>query len=79
MLPAGGLVIVYGPFLERDVETTASNLNFDASLKARNPAWALRKLEDVEAVANSHGLTLEERIEMPANNICVIFRRNRER
>lgn len=75
ILRPGGLVVIYGPFLERDVETTESNLKFDESLKERNPAWALRYLHDVEAVANEHGFELIERVPMPANNITVVFRR----
>lgn len=75
VLPAGGVVLLYGPFLESAVETTESNLQFDASLKSRNPEWGLRHLDDVAAVANAHGLVLEERVAMPANNLCVLFRR----
>lgn len=75
LLPAGGLLYLYGPYLEADVETAPSNLAFDQSLKDRNPAWGLRRLDDVTALAARHGLTLAERIAMPANNLSVIFRK----
>ncbi len=74
-LPPGGLLFLYGPYLEDDVPTAASNLDFDASLKARNPDWGLRKLEAVRTLAADRGLHLLERIAMPANNLSLVFRR----
>jgi SAM-dependent methyltransferase len=73
ILPAGGVLYLYGPYLEDEVETTASNLAFDASLKSRNPEWGLRRREDVEALATRHGLTLARRVAMPANNLSLVF------
>ncbi len=75
LLSTGGVLVLYGPFRERDVETAQSNENFDESLKSRNPEWGLRYLHDVEAAANECGLQLEERVVMPANNLCAVFRR----
>lgn len=75
VLPPGGLLFLYGPYLERGVETAPSNLAFDESLRARNPAWGIRRLEDVTALAAAHGLALCERIAMPANNLALVFRR----
>lgn len=73
LLPAGAPLILYGPFLRGGVETVLSNLEFDASLKARNPEWGLRRLEDVAKAAA--GLTLDRVMEMPAHNLTVVFRR----
>jgi hypothetical protein len=75
-LPSGGRLFLYGPYLEDGVETAPSNLYFDESLKSRNPAWGIRRLEDVAALAASHGLELAERIAMPANNLTVVFQRS---
>jgi SAM-dependent methyltransferase len=75
VLPAGGALILYGPYLETDVETAPSNLAFDADLRRRDPAWGLRELEAVTALAAGHGLALAERVAMPANNLCLLFRR----
>ena len=75
VLPPGGGLFLYGPFLEDEVETAASNLAFDASLRSRNPAWGIRRLEAVTALAAAHGLALAERIAMPANNLAVVFRK----
>lgn len=75
VLPVGGALILYGPYIETDVETAPSNLAFDADLKRRDPAWGLRDLEGVAALAAEHGLTLAGRVAMPANNLCLLFRR----
>jgi len=73
-LPAGGLVLLYGPFLEGEA-TAPSNLDFDASLKQRDPRWGVRALDAVDAVAQAQGLTRIERVETPANNRLLVFRR----
>jgi len=72
-LRASGLLVVYGPFIVDGLPTAPSNLAFDADLRSRDPAWGLRRLDDVRALAGQAGLRLSESIEMPANNLCVIF------
>jgi SAM-dependent methyltransferase len=75
LLPAGGRLFLYGPFVEADVPTAPSNLAFDESLRSRDPAWGLRRLDEVIALAGRHGLALTDRIAMPANNLIVVFTR----
>lgn len=75
LLSAQGVLVTYGPYLEDDVDTAPSNLAFDASLKSRDPAWGIRRREDIEALAAAHGLALHARIAMPANNLSLVFRR----
>lgn len=75
LLPAGGLLVVYGPFRRRDVALAPSNAAFDESLRARDPAWGLRELETVAETAAGHGLDLDRVIDMPANNLTVVWRR----
>jgi hypothetical protein len=70
----GGPLILYGPYIERGVETAPSNLDFDASLKARNPAWGLRDADALDALADQHGLKRTARFALPANNIMLIYR-----
>lgn len=72
-LAPGGMLVTYGPYLEDQVPTTASNLAFDQSLRARNPAWGLRRREDLEAQAGQVGLRLSGRHEMPANNLLLVW------
>jgi len=70
-----GLLITYGPYLEDEVPTSAGNLAFDADLQARDPAWGLRRLADVAAVAQAAGLQLRERVALPANNLLLAWGR----
>jgi len=76
LLPPGGPLIVYGPFLEPDIETAESNLAFDASLRARDPAWGLRDRAELDELALRAGLTRSARHAMPANNLTLVYRRN---
>lgn len=69
-----GRIFLYGPFLE-GADTAPSNLEFDASLKARNPQWGVRALQDVTQLFEQNGFRLEKRIAMPSNNLSLIFRR----
>lgn len=71
-LRVGGLLVTYGPYLENGT-AVQSNLDFDASLRRRNPAWGLRDLDDVTRVADEHGLARRQVVRMPANNLTVVF------
>lgn len=70
----GGLLVLYGPYREADVDLAPSNADFDASLKGRDPAWGLRDRDAVIAEAQAAGLAFTRRIAMPANNIMLLFR-----
>jgi hypothetical protein len=70
-----GLLVTYGPYLEDGVPTSTGNRGFDASLRATNPAWGLRRLEDVASEAHRAGLRLRERVPMPANNLLLVWAR----
>jgi SAM-dependent methyltransferase len=70
----GGLLILYGPYIEPDTVLAPSNAAFEDSLKARNPDWGLRDRDQVVGEARTAGLALTRRIEMPANNIMLLFR-----
>ena len=76
-LAPDGLLLTYGPYLEDGVPTAASNLAFDADLRARNPAWGLRRLADVAQQAANAGLVLRERVALPANNLLLAWGRSR--
>ena len=69
-------LMIYGPFIRKDVQTSDSNLNFDQSLKFQNPLWGIRHLDEVNKVAFMNGFVQEKVIEMPANNLSVIYRLN---
>ena len=67
-------LLLYGPFLESGTATAESNLAFDASLRARDPAWGLRAVEDIDALAAVNGLERTARHAMPANNLTLVYR-----
>ena len=75
VLRSGGVLFLYGPYVEADVPTAPSNQEFDLSLRSRDRAWGVRHLDEVAALAAEHGLDLAERIAMPANNLALFFRR----
>jgi len=70
----GGLLALYGPYRETDVALAQSNAAFDESLKVRNAEWGLRDRDAVEALARSRGLAATLRVQMPANNLTLLFR-----
>jgi len=76
VLDAGGLLYLYGPYRIGGALPAPSNVAFDASLRARNPAWGVRELDDVTALAARAGFTREDVVAMPANNHSVLFRRD---
>ncbi len=75
ILPPGGVLVLYGPFKRDGADTAPSNAAFDQSLRAQDPAWGVRDLEDVSALAAAQGLGLQKVVEMPANNLTVVFAR----
>ncbi len=75
LLPSDGPLILYGPYRRAEVPTAPSNEAFDLSLKSRNPEWGLRKVADVTAAAEARSLIYERLVEMPANNIMLVYRR----
>jgi SAM-dependent methyltransferase len=74
ILAAGGILYLYGPYKIDGRHTAPSNQDFDASLRARNAAWGIRDLAAVADLAKHHNFTLVETVNMPANNLSVIFR-----
>ena len=73
VLQEGGYLFLYGPFKRNGKHTALSNAVFDASLRENNPDWGVRDIADLEKLASSCGLALCEVVEMPANNLIVVF------
>ncbi len=76
VLGSGAPLVLYGPLVEPDVETAASNHAFDQSLRQRDPAWGLRSTADLDRLAAGHGMTRTARCAMPANNLVLVYRRD---
>lgn len=75
LLPPGGPLCLYGPFRIGGRHTAPSNEAFDASLRAQDPEWGVRDLDELAALAGAVGLGGPEITAMPANNLTVVFRR----
>jgi len=75
LLANGAPLYLYGAYRRAGVPTAPSNEAFDASLRASDPEWGVRALEDVAAEAGKHGLALERVTAMPANNLSLLFRK----
>lgn len=73
ILPSGGILYLYGPYKQEGKHTAPSNESFDRSLQSQNTEWGVRNLEDVIKAAQDQELIFQEKIEMPANNLSVIF------
>ncbi len=74
VLPSGSPLVVYGPFLEADVETAPSNREFDRSLRSRDPTWGLREVSWIDSLAHDMGFKRSRRVAMPANNLTLVYR-----
>jgi len=75
LLGPGAPLIMYGPWIQADVPTARSNLEFDADLKRRDPDWGLRTVEAFVSEAEKRGLHLKSTRSMPANNLMLLLRR----
>ncbi|MEL6813892.1 MAG: DUF938 domain-containing protein [Cyanobacteria bacterium J06598_3] len=75
ILPTGGVLYLYGPFQRDGIAFAPSNEAFDRMLRDRDSRWGIRNLAAVQAIAQQHSLQLTEVIEMPANNLSVVFTR----
>jgi cyclopropane fatty-acyl-phospholipid synthase-like methyltransferase len=75
LLRGDGPLCLYGPFMHNGAHNAPSNADFDQFLRARNPAWGLRDIADLESTALAYGLRLGETVAMPANNTLLVFRR----
>jgi len=75
LLGPGDKLSLYGPFSRGGVHTAPSNEDFDQSLKSRDPSWGVRDRDDVAREAEAAGLGLVREIEMPANNLILLFQK----
>jgi len=73
ILPRGGVLYLYGPYRRDGLHTAPSNAAFDLDLQRRHPDWGVRDLEEVRAAAQGRRLHLETVVDMPANNLSVVF------
>ena len=75
LLSEGAPLVTYGPYRLHGTHTAPSNAAFDENLRARDPRWGVRDIDDLTELATRTGFELEERVDMPANNMTLIWRR----
>lgn len=75
LLTTGAPLYLYGPYFRDEVPTAQGNLEFERSLKSRNLQWGIRDVADIDALAKKTGFARESLIEMPANNISLVYRK----
>lgn len=75
LLSTGSRLITYGPYRLRGQHTAPSNATFDESLRSRNARWGVRDIDDLCELGARAGFTLDERVEMPANNMTLVWTR----
>lgn len=75
LLGTGRVLFLYGPYHRGGRPTSPGNETFDRSLRQRNSSWGIRDLEEVTALGDREGFALDRVVDMPANNLSVVFRR----
>jgi hypothetical protein len=75
-LQADGRLFLYGPFKRDGRHTAVSNAVFDSSLRDRDAEWGVRDVDDLKKLGEGAGLALKEIVEMPANNLILVFGRS---
>lgn len=75
VLDGHGHFVLYGPFRRAGQHTSESNARFEASLRARDTAMGIRDLADIDRWAAAAGLVRIAELEMPANNLTLVFER----
>ena len=75
VLQAGAPLVTYGPYSVDGDFIAESNIAFSQSLKQRNASWGLRNVKDVAAAAFDNGFLQEKTVQMPSNNLILVFKR----
>lgn len=73
-LPSGAPFCLYGPFMEQGRHVSASNIQFDAELRAQDAGMGVRDLAWLQQLAAVAGFDLEAVAPMPANNRVLVWR-----
>lgn len=74
-LSTGGIFCLYGPFRVDGTFNTASNEQFDASLRGRAPAMGIRDLEQLDEFASAANLERRRLYAVPSNNYVAVWRK----
>ncbi len=75
LLEKGAPLYFYGPFFSKEREAGTGNISFDQSLREEHPQKGIRHIEEMTACALKAGFKEPDLIDMPSNNLSVIFRK----
>jgi len=76
LLTGGSHLITYGPYRLHGEHTAPSNSAFDESLRSRNAHWGVRDIDELAELGSRTGFTLQDRVDMPANNMTLVWTRS---
>ncbi|MCW9042921.1 MAG: class I SAM-dependent methyltransferase [Pseudopelagicola sp.] len=74
-LAPNGRLMIYGPFMRDDDLTSEGDASFHASLVAQDPEIGYKSDFDVVEWGLSAWLEYDDMVEMPANNLSIIWRK----
>jgi hypothetical protein len=75
LLPDGGRLYLYGPFMYDGQHTSESNARFDVWLQERDPLSGVRDVTELAALLNAESMELVRDYEMPVNNRILVWQR----
>ncbi|XP_018571027.1 methyltransferase-like 26 isoform X2 [Anoplophora glabripennis] len=75
VLKMKGLLIMYGPYANNGVLEPQSNRDFDKNIRASNPDWGVRDIQDLMRVADPHGIKIIKIYDLPSNNKCLVWKK----
>ena len=78
VLNANGILCLYGAFKYKGEFTSESNARFDAFLRSNNSNSGIRDFEDINRLAESHGLYLVKDVDMPSYNQTLVWQRTQK-
>ncbi|SLN72178.1 Methyltransferase domain protein [Roseovarius albus] len=74
-LNPGGRLMIYGPFLREGRATSEGDQSFHSRLQSHDPETGYKDHEDVMTWGLDQGLAPHDTIEMPANNLFLIWQK----
>lgn len=75
-LTPGGTFVIYGPFMRSGTLTSEGDKRFHNDLRTADPAIGYKNDTYIARLIQSNALALHQTIEMPANNLAFVARRD---
>ena len=75
-LKTEGIALIYGPFMRNGELTSEGDRNFHVSLTQTDPDIGYKDDLDMQALFPNSGLSCLEKVEMPANNLAFVLKKD---